>query len=166
MSDQVPSWSIMCTAADLRSACQISKFQNFYNFLNSHQPKGCFLSDRQKKSRILRYKKCKKKSLQLYLKKKSATAPPGPAPPTPKSQKVDFDFCHFFRFSCQAPRCGSKVHKTHRSEVNIKRVMTQNQNVNFKRRLLYACGAAIIRPESGFLKAILQNGFVCFKYLL
>jgi len=30
----------------------------------------------------------------------------------------------------------------------------------------YACDAAIIRPESGFLKAILQNDFVCFKYLL
>ena len=30
----------------------------------------------------------------------------------------------------------------------------------------YACDAAIIRPESGFLKAILQNDFVLFKYLL
>ena len=35
-------------------------------------------------------------------------------------------FCHFFRFLCQAPRCGSKVQKTHRSEVNINRVMTHN----------------------------------------
>jgi hypothetical protein len=30
----------------------------------------------------------------------------------------------------------------------------------------YACDAAIIRPESGFLKAILQNDFVLFKYRL
>jgi hypothetical protein len=30
----------------------------------------------------------------------------------------------------------------------------------------YACDAAIIRPESGFLKAILQNDFVLFKYVL
>ena len=41
----------------LLSVCQISKFQNFHNFLGSHQPKGCFLSDRQKKSRILPIKK-------------------------------------------------------------------------------------------------------------
>jgi hypothetical protein len=31
------------------------------------------------------------------------------------------------RFLWQAPRCGSKVRKTHRSEVNINRVMTQNR---------------------------------------
>ena len=31
---------------------------------------------------------------------------------------------------------------------------------------LYACGAAIIRPASGFLKSILQSDFVCFKFLI
>jgi hypothetical protein len=30
----------------------------------------------------------------------------------------------------------------------------------------YACGAAIIRPASGFLKSILQSDFVCFKFLI
>jgi hypothetical protein len=34
---------LWCTQMQiLLSACQISKFQNFYNFLNFHQPKGCF----------------------------------------------------------------------------------------------------------------------------
>jgi hypothetical protein len=36
------------TAADPRSACQNFKIQNFYNFLNFHQPKVFFLPDRQK----------------------------------------------------------------------------------------------------------------------
>jgi hypothetical protein len=31
---------------------------------------------------------------------------------------------------------------------------------------MYVCDAGIIRPESGFLKPILQNDFVCFKFLL
>ena len=30
----------------------------------------------------------------------------------------------------------------------------------------YACGAAIIRPTSGFLKSILRSDFVCFKFLI
>jgi len=30
----------------------------------------------------------------------------------------------------------------------------------------YACGAATIRPASGFLKSILQSDFVCFKFLI
>jgi hypothetical protein len=30
----------------------------------------------------------------------------------------------------------------------------------------YACDARIIWQESGFLKSVLQNDFVCFKYLL
>jgi hypothetical protein len=58
----------------LLSACQISKFQNFHNFLKSHQPKGCFLSDRQKKSRILPIKnvKKKKKPIAVFKKKKKS----------------------------------------------------------------------------------------------
>jgi hypothetical protein len=62
----------MCTAADPSSACQISKFQNFRNFLNFHQPKGCFLSDRQKSPEFYDIKNVqKKKGLHLYLEKKN-----------------------------------------------------------------------------------------------
>jgi hypothetical protein len=88
----------MCTSADPKSACQISKFQNFHNFLNFHQPKGCFLSDRQKSPEFYAIKTVnKKRSLQLYLKKKKKTAPPGTADPK-KVKKVDGDFCQFFSF--------------------------------------------------------------------
>ena len=69
--------------------------------------------------------------------KKRVTLPTSTTDPG-KIEKVDFDFCQkHFRFLCQAPRYGSKVRKTQGSEVNIKRVMTKNLNVGFKRRLLY-----------------------------
>ena len=81
----------------LLSACQISKFQNFHNFLKSHQPKGCFLSDRQKSPEFYLLKNVKKKAYSCIfsLKKKRATAPASTADPK-KVQKVDFDFCQFF----------------------------------------------------------------------
>ena len=86
----------------LLSACQISKSQNFHNFLNFHQPKGCFLSDRQKSPESYPIKKvffskvysCKKK-------KKKSTLPASTADPK-KVKKVDFDFCQFF-FAFLAP---------------------------------------------------------------
>jgi hypothetical protein len=89
------------TAADPRSTCQISKFQNFHNFLNSHQPKGCFLSDRQKSPEFYPIKNVKKKRAYscIILKKKERQRQP--APPTPKrSKKIDFDFCQFFFDFC------------------------------------------------------------------
>ena len=47
-----------CTQVQiLLSACQISKFQNFHNFLNFHQPKGALFHQTLKISRILPYKK-------------------------------------------------------------------------------------------------------------
>jgi hypothetical protein len=71
------------TAADPRSTCQISKFQNFHNFLNSHHPKGCFLSDRQKSPELYPIKNVKKKEpiAVLFIKKKRATAPASTADP-------------------------------------------------------------------------------------
>jgi hypothetical protein len=84
LSDQAPGRSLVYIATDPRSACQISKFQNFHIFLNSHQPKKCFLPDRpKKKSRILRYRKCKKKKkANSWIKKKERQRQL--APPTPK----------------------------------------------------------------------------------
>jgi hypothetical protein len=46
----------------LMSACQISKFQIFHNFLIFHQPKGCFLSDRQKSPELYILQNVKKKT--------------------------------------------------------------------------------------------------------
>ena len=57
----------------LLSTCQISKFQNFHNFLKSHQPKGCFLSDRQKSPEFYLLKNVKKKkAYSCILKKKKS----------------------------------------------------------------------------------------------
>jgi hypothetical protein len=82
----------------LLSACQISKFQKFYNFLKSHQPKGCFLSDRQKSPEFYLLKNVKKKKPIAVLKKKKERQRQ-PAPPTPKrSKKSIFDFCQFFLY--------------------------------------------------------------------
>ena len=130
MSDQVPSWSMLYTAADPRSACQISKFQNFHNFLNFHQPKGCFLSDRQKSPEFYAIKNVKKKAYSciffFFLKQRQRQ----PAPPTPKrSKKSILIFANFFFDFCV--RLLDAVRKTHRSEVNIERVMTQNLMVLF-----------------------------------
>jgi hypothetical protein len=56
---------LRCTQMQiLLSACQISKIQNFHNFLKSHRPKGCFLSDRQKSFEFYLLKNVKKKSLR------------------------------------------------------------------------------------------------------
>ena len=82
----------------LLSACQISKFQNFHNFLKSHQPKGCFLSDRQKSPEFYAIKNVEKKACSC-IKKKRATAPASTADPK-KVKKVDFDFCQFFFDFC------------------------------------------------------------------
>jgi hypothetical protein len=80
----------------LLSACQISKFQNFHNFLNSHQPEGCFLSDRQKSLELYALKNVKKKkAYSCFIFFKRATAPPSTADPK-KAKKIDFDFCQFF----------------------------------------------------------------------
>jgi hypothetical protein len=68
------------TAANPRSACQNFKIQNFHNFLNFHQPKGCFLPDRQKSPEFYAIKNVKKKAYSC-LKKKKATAPASTADP-------------------------------------------------------------------------------------
>ena len=70
------------------SACQISKFQNFHNILNSHQPKGCFLSYRQKSPEFYALKNVKKKPIAVFLfNKKKRERQRQPAPPTPKRSK-------------------------------------------------------------------------------
>jgi hypothetical protein len=96
----------MCTATDPRSAYQISKFQNFHNFLNLHQPKVTktvlFVRSSKKSPEFYAIKnvKKKKKPTAVFLKiKKRATAPPGTADPK-KDKKVDFDFCQFFFDFC------------------------------------------------------------------
>jgi hypothetical protein len=80
----------------LLSACQISKFQNSQNFLKSHQPKWCFLSDRQKSQEFYLLKNGKKNSLLLFsfFFKKSDSASQHRRPQ--KGQKIDFDVCQFF----------------------------------------------------------------------
>jgi hypothetical protein len=91
---------------------KISKIQNFHNFLNFHQPKGCFLPDRQKSPEFYAIKNVKKKkaySCIFFLKKK--TAPASTADPKKVKKKSILIFAHFFRFLCQAPRCGSKVRR-------------------------------------------------------
>jgi hypothetical protein len=107
------------TAANPRSAYQNFKIQNFNNFLNFRQPKGCFLPDRQKSPEFYAIKNVKKtKPIQAVFKNKKqrATAPASTADHAAdpkKVKKIDFDFCPFFslRFLGQAPRCGSKVRR-------------------------------------------------------
>jgi hypothetical protein len=80
----------------LLSACQISKSQNFHNFLNFHQPKGCFLSDRQKSPEFYPIKKVFfSKGYSCKKKKKKSTLPASTADPK-KVKKVEFFFCQFF----------------------------------------------------------------------
>ena len=80
----------------LLSACQISKSQNFHNFLNFHQPKGCFLSDRQKSPEFYPIKKVffSKRVQLLKKRKKSDTASQHRRPQ--KGQKSRFFFANFF----------------------------------------------------------------------
>ena len=113
----------------LLSACQISKFQNFHNFLNSHQPKGCFLPDRQKSPEFYPIKKVFFFQKGTAVKKRKKERHCQPAPPTPKrSKKNRFWFLpiFFFDFCVRLLDAVRKFEATHRSEVNIKRVMTQN----------------------------------------
>ena len=107
-SDQAPGRSLVYTAADPTVRLSNFKISNFHNFLNSHQPKGCFLSDRQKSPKFYTIKNVKKKKpIAVFKKKKERQRQP--APPTPKrSKKSILIFANFFRFLCQAPRCGSK----------------------------------------------------------
>ena len=128
MSDQVPGRSMVYTAADPKSAwprAESPKFPSFFDF----PPAKRVLSTRSSKSpEIYPIKKVFfPKRVQLY-KKKKTDRHWLPAPPTPKrSKKSILIFVIFFRLLCQAPRCGLEVSNGHRSEVNIKRVMTQNQ---------------------------------------
>jgi hypothetical protein len=107
-----------------------------------HQPKGCFLSDRQKNPECYAVKNFfifflkKKRGTAVFKKKKKKGDTASQHRRPQKVEKVDFDFLPIFRFLCQAPRCGSKFRKTHRSEVNINRVMTQNRIALFKPRPL------------------------------
>jgi hypothetical protein len=69
--------------------------------LKSHQPKGCFLSDRQKSPEFYLLKNVKKKAYTrscIFFLKKRATAPASTVDPMPikKVKKIDFDFCQFF----------------------------------------------------------------------
>jgi hypothetical protein len=116
----------------LLSACQISKFQNFYKFLKSHQPKGCFLSDRQKSLEFYLLKNVKKKKpIAVFKKKKRATTRASTADPK-KVQKIDFDFCHFFLHFWLRLLDAVLMNTMYRSEVNIYRVMTRNVSAVFK----------------------------------
>ena len=139
LSNQALGRSLVYTAADPRSACQISKFQNFHNFLNPHQPKGCFLSDRQKSPKFNAIKNVKKKEpiavfFIFFLKKDRQRQP---APPTPKrSKKSILIFAHFFSIFVSGSSMRFESSKTHSSEVNIDRVMTQNRIALFKPRPL------------------------------
>jgi hypothetical protein len=78
------------TAANPRSACPNFKIQYFHNFLNFHQPKGCFLPDRQKSPEFYALTNVKKKraySCIFFLKKKSDSASQHRRPQKgPKSQ--------------------------------------------------------------------------------
>jgi hypothetical protein len=118
----------------LLSACQISKFQNFHNFLKSHQPKGCFLSDRQKSPEFYLLKNVKKKeAYSCILKKKRATAPASTADPKKVIKKKSIlIFAIFFAFLAPPARRGSNEYHVHRSEVDIYRVMTRNVSAVFK----------------------------------
>jgi hypothetical protein len=81
-----------------------------------------FVRSSQKKSpEFYALKNVKKKRAYSCISLKKKERQRHPAQPTPKkSEKSILIFANFFfRFLCQAPRCGSKVHKTHRSEVNI-----------------------------------------------
>ena len=124
---------LCCTQMQiLLSACQISKFQNFHNFLKSHQPKGCFLSDRQISPELYLLKNVKKKkAYSCILKKKRPTAPASTAD-TKKVKKSILIFANFFLFLAPPARCGSNEYHVHRSEVNIYRVMTRNVSAVFK----------------------------------
>ena len=123
---------LWCTQMQiLLSACQISKFQNFHNFLKFHQPKGCFLSDRQKSPEFYLLKNVKKKAYSCILKEKRATAPASTADPK-KVKKSILIFAIFLVFLAPPARCGSNEYHVHRSEVNIYRVMTRNVSAVFK----------------------------------
>jgi hypothetical protein len=68
--------------------------------LNSHQPKGCFLSDRQKSPEFYPIKNVKKKKPIAVLKKKKKSDSASQHRRPQKGQKVDFDFCQFFFDFC------------------------------------------------------------------
>jgi hypothetical protein len=75
-------------------------------------------------------KNIKKKPTAVFLLKKQKSDSANQHRRPQKGQKNRFWFLPIlFAFLCQAPRCGSKVLEPHRSEVNIMRVMTQNQKV-------------------------------------
>ena len=125
---------LWCTQMQiLLSACQISKFQNFHNFLKSHQPKGCFLSDRQKSPEFHLLKNVKKKKTYscIFFKKKSDIASQHRRPQKGQKKSI-LIFANFFAFLAPPARCGSNEYHVHRSEVNIYRVMTRNVSAVFK----------------------------------
>jgi hypothetical protein len=87
--------------------------------LNSHQPKGCFLSDRQKSPEFYTFKMKKKHIAVLFFFKKKERQRQS-APPTPnRSKKSILIFANFFTIFVSGSSMRSKVRKTHRSEVNI-----------------------------------------------
>jgi hypothetical protein len=106
----------------------------------------------------------KKEPIAVFNKKKRATAPASTADPK-KVKKIDFDFYQFFRFLCQGPRYGSKVRKTHRSEVNINRVMAQNQMALFKPRPLQI---DVLHAHGRFLPDTIKsvNLFILFDFFI
>jgi hypothetical protein len=94
-----------------RSACQNFKIRNFHNFLNFHQPKGCFLPDRQKSPEFYAMKNVKKNvnykrayfwkkepiAVFLFFKKKSDSASQHHRPQKGKKKLILIfaDFCIF-----------------------------------------------------------------------
>jgi hypothetical protein len=140
---QILDQPVMCPRAES------PKFPSFFDF----PPAKRVLSNRSSKSlQFYPIKNVfKKKRWGCIKKRKRVTLPASTADPK-KIEKVDFDFCQsFFRFLCQAPRCGSKVPKTQCSEVTINKVMTQNRIALFKPRPLYACGCMRMLPAAAQL---------------
>ena len=113
LSDQAPRRSLVYSThmQILLSTCQISKFQNFHNFLNYHEPKGCFLSDRQKSPEFYALKNVKKKPIffNSNIKKKKKSDSAYQYRRSQKGQKKSILILAFFYFAFLAPpaRCGS-----------------------------------------------------------
>ena len=117
---QAGPWCTQLQILDPR--VKISKFKIPITFWISTSQKGAFCQIVKKSPEFYSLKNLKKEPIAVFFYNKKKERQRQPAPPTPKrSKKSILIFANFFRFLCQAPRCGSKVHKTHRSEVNIKR---------------------------------------------
>jgi hypothetical protein len=118
-------------------ACQISKFQNFHNFLNFHQPKGCFLSDRPKSPEFYALKNVNKKKAYscIFFKKKERQRQQAP-PSQKRSKKSILIFANFL------PSFGSEYLQSFHG-------MTRNESAVFKVERRYGRKRAAIAAGRG-----------------